>query len=156
MSSDRGATMVEAAIVVVLVLTVIFGLVELGRYVATTSTVTNASREAARYASGTGEGVNPPTKRFADCAGMRTSAQQFGVIAQPSDSEITLKYIEADGTLIEICVGAAISDPGLVSTGDRIEATVSIPYSPVAPLVNIFIPSGNISATTIRTFNLGP
>ena len=155
-NSDRGATMVEAAIVVVLILTMIFGLVELGRYVATTSTVTNASREAARYASGTGEGVNPPTKRFADCAGMRTSAQQFGVIAQPSDSQITLRYLQADGTLIEICAGSTISDPGLVATGDRIEATVSIPYSPVTPLVNIFIPSGNISATTSRTFNLGP
>ena len=154
-ANERGATIVETAVAILILFTLIFGLVELGRYVAATSTVTNASREAARYASATGEGVNPPTKRFADCAGMRTSAQRLGVVTKPTDGQITLTYLEADGTLIEVCVGATISDPTLVSTGDRLEATVSVPYSPITPIVGIFIPSGNISATTTRTFNLG-
>ena len=154
-NNERGATIVEAAVTMLVIFTLIFGLVELGRYVVATSTATNASREAARYASATGEGFNPPTKRYADCAGMRDSAQQFGVITSPTDGQITLRYIEADGTLIEVCVGATISDPGLVSTGDRIEATVSIPYSPITPIVGMFIPSGNVTSTTTRTFNLG-
>jgi Flp pilus assembly protein TadG len=48
--SRRGAAVVEAALVLPIVITFLFGILEYGRYVMTLQMVTNAAREGANYA----------------------------------------------------------------------------------------------------------
>ena len=156
MRSDRGSTLVEAALVVPLILVLIFGLVEFGRYITITSTVTNASREASRYAAGTGPGSGSGP-RYADCDGMRDAAQQFGVLGKPTDGQIDLQYDDGTGTIIETCNGKSeLAAPSVIETGDRIISTVTIPYQPILPLIGIFLGPTNIEVQTIRTINKGP
>lgn len=154
MRHERGAALIEAALVVPLLLLLLFGLVEFGRYVGMTSTVTNASREATRYASGTGPGSGTDP-RYADCDGMRAAAQQFGVIGQPNNGQITLEYDEGPGTSVFLtCSGSSVA-PSSIESGDRIIATVSVPYQPLAPLVSQFLGPSTITVQTIRTINKG-
>ncbi len=146
--------MVETALVVPLLLLLMFGMFEFGRFIVMTSTVTNASREAARYATttGTGSGAEP---RYADCDGMRDAAQEFGVLGEPTDGQILLQYDEGPTTSVFlICAGTSI-DPSLIETGDRIISTITVPYQPIIPLIETFLGPTNITRTTTRTIHKG-
>lgn len=152
--SERGATLVEAAVVLPLLLLLVFGLVEFGRYIALTSTVTNASREAVRYAVATGPGGGG-VPQYADCDGIRDAARQFGVLAHPTDAQITLEYDHGPGTaMFETCAGTS-ADPDAFVDGDRIRATVTIPFQTVVPLIDGFLGPTDISIATTRTINKG-
>ena len=156
MTQERGATMMETAMVLPLLLLLLFGAAEFGRYVAVTSTVTNAAREAARYASSTGTGTGSGSgPRYADCDGIRDAAKQFGVLGQPSDGQIVLEYDEGPGTSgFLTCSGSSVN-PSDIETGDRIVVTVSVPFETVAPLIDVFIGPTTVSAHTSRTINKG-
>lgn len=151
---ERGVTLVEAALVIPMLLVLIFGLVEFGRYVTMTSTVTNASREAARYAAGTGAGTSP-TPRYADCDGMRDAARQFAVLGKPSDGQILLQYDAGPGTSVFLTCDMSSVDPDDIQSGDRIISTVTVPFQPVVPLISTFLGPTDISVQTIRTINKG-
>ena len=140
--------------VVPLLLLLLFGMVEFGRYIGMTSTVTNASREAARYAAGTGVG-GAGGPRYADCDGMRDAAQQFGVIGKPTDGQITLEYDEGPGTSVFLtCSGSSVT-PSDIETGDRIISTVTAPFQTIVPILDQFLAPTNITVQTIRTINKG-
>lgn len=151
---ERGATLVETAMVFPILLVLIFGLVEFGRYITLTSTVTNASREATRYAAGTGPGL-ASVPRYADCDGMRDGAQEFGVIGEPTDGQIVLEYDEGPGTAVFLTCSGASVDPAAIESGDRIISTVTVPYQTIVPLIGSFLGPTNVSARTIRTINKG-
>ena len=152
--NERGSTLIEAAVALPLLLVLIFGLVDFGRYIAQTSTVTNASREAARYAAGTGAGTSS-VARYADCDGMRSAAKQFGVVVEPADGQITLAYDHGPSTSVFLtCSGSAVAESSIV-TGDRIRATVAVPYAPVTPIIDSFLGPQTISVTTVRSINKG-
>ena len=153
-TADRGASLVETAVAIPLVLLLIFGMFELGRFVTITSTVTNASREAARYGTttGPGTGLGP---RYADCDGMRDAAQEFGVLGAPTDGQITLAYDEGPGTSIFLNCADSSVDPSLIDSGDRIISTVAIPFQTNVPLIRDFLGPTTISVQTIRTVNKG-
>ena len=153
-TADRGATLVEFAVAVPLLLLLIFGMFELGRFVTITSTVTNASREAARYGTATGSGTGSGP-RYADCDGMRDAAQEFGVLGAPTDEQVTLAYDEGPGTSVFLSCAASSVDPSLLDSGDRIISTVAIPFQTNIPLIRDFLGPTTISVQTIRTINKG-
>ena len=140
--------------VFVLLFMLVFGLFEFGRYIAITSTVTNASREAARYAVGTGPGLGGGP-RYADCDGMRDAAQNLGVIGRPTDAQINLDFDGGPSTAVFLTCSGSTVDPTLVSTGDRMVATISVPYTPVIPIISSFLGPTTIVAETVRTINKG-
>jgi len=151
--NDRGSTLVEAALVLPILLLLIFGMFEFGHFIITTSTVTNASREAARFATttGTGSGTGP---RYADCDGMRDAAQEFGVLGEPTDGQILLQYDEGPTTSVFLtCAGTSI-DPSLIENGDRIISTITVPFQPIIPLIETFL-GPTITRTTTRTITKG-
>lgn len=154
MGSERGATLIETALVIPVLFFLLFGMVEFGRYVTFTSTVTNASREAARYASATGIGSGTEP-RYADCDGMKDAAQQFGVIGGPNDGEILLEYDQGPGTAVFLTCSGSSVDPASIQTGDRILVTVSVPYQPIAPLIDKFMGPTTVTVETNRTINKG-
>ena len=137
-----------------ILLLVVLGLFEFGRFVVTQSTINNASREAARYATTTGVGTSSGP-RYADCDGMRDAAQEHAVFTEPGDGQITMEYDEGPGTAVFLNCSSGTVDPALIETGDRIIATVAIPYQPIIPLIGEFLESTTISAQTTRTINKG-
>lgn len=147
--SERGAALVEMALILPILLMVLLGIFEFGRYISETNTVVNASREAARYAIATGPG-NGGVPRYADCDGMRTSARQFGVLGGPQDGDITLEYEDDTGTVFLACSASSVT-PGDVENGDRIVVTVSRPFQVITPIVGIFLDGLVIESTTKRT-----
>lgn len=149
---DRGAALVESAIVLPIVLLILFGMFEFGRFIVTASLVTNASREAARYATATGPGTTAGP-RYADCDGMRDAAQEFSVFGVPTNGQVLLEYDEGPGTgVFQNCASGTI-DPSLIDAGDRIVATVSVPFATIVPLIDGLLNPTTISITTTRTIN---
>jgi hypothetical protein len=130
----RGQTMVEFALILPVLLLTMYGVMELGRllfiYVATTT----ASREAARYASGT-ELVNRNgifVERFRDCAGIRQAAQRVGVLA--GIDEILIQYDSGPGTTLSAnCTGDIWPDQR--SLNDRVVVSVRGNYNTIVPMV---------------------
>jgi hypothetical protein len=130
----RGQTMVEFALILPVLLLTMYGVMELGRllfiYVATTS----ASREAARYASGT-ELVNRNgvfVERFRDCAGIRQAAQRVGILA--GIDEILIQYDSGPGTTLSAnCTGDTWPDQR--SLNDRVVVSVRGNYNTIVPMV---------------------
>jgi len=152
MSRDKGAAIIEAAIAIPMVLLLTFGLVEFGRFVITGSTVANASREAARFATASGDGPSA-VPSYADCDGIRGAARQYGVVGRPSDAQITLEYDSGPGTAVfETCGGQTVA-PDLITDSDRIVVTVSVPFRTAVPLINEFIEPTTISSRTTRTIS---
>lgn len=151
---DRGASLLETAIIIPILFMFVFGLVEFGRYITLTSEVTNASREAARYAvtTGAGTGLEP---RYADCDGMRNAAKEFGVTSGITDGQIVLVYDEGPSTSIFLACSGSSVDSGSIQTGDRIVVTITVPFEPIAPLVETFFGPTDITVTTTRSINKG-
>ena len=153
-TADRGASLVEFAMAVPLLVLLTFGMFELGRFITITSTVTNASREAARYGTGTGPGTGSGP-RYADCDGMRDAAQEFGVLGAPTDGQVTLTYDEGPETFVFLTCTTGSVEPSLIDSGDRIISTVAIPFQTNIPLIRDFLGPTTISVQTIRTINKG-
>ena len=136
-----------------IILLLILGLVEFGRFIATTSTVTNASREAARYATTTGIGDNG-VERYADCRGMRDAGNELGVIGTPDT--ISLNFDHGPGTTVfATCDGVDSIDPSSIVAGDRVISTARAQFDSIIPLIGNFIGSTIIEETTIRSINKG-
>jgi Flp pilus assembly protein TadG len=122
-ATDRGAAMVEFAIMLPLLLLVIAGIVDLGRAFFTQVTLTNAAREGARYAVVKSDatvadvqartltaapGLNPAlTAAVTLCAGAGTDAK---VIASQAFTWIAL------GPAMNLVGGASALPPTLSST----------------------------------------
>ena len=151
---ERGATIVEAAVAVLVIFMLIFGMFEFGRFLIINATVTNASREAARYATTSGDGLGG-VPRYADCDGMRAAAKELGVLGTPTDGQITLEYDEGPGDPVFLtCAGSTVT-PGEIETGDRIVVTVAVPFNTAIPLFDQLLDNSMISVQTIRTISTG-
>jgi hypothetical protein len=94
--SDRGASLIETALVLPLLLLLVGGIVDFGFAFNNYITITNATREGARYAS----------KLPGDADGIRNAAKQeatnFGVIL--TDGEITISPEPPGGAGTKITV----------------------------------------------------
>jgi Flp pilus assembly protein TadG len=148
-SDDRGATLVEFALVIPLLLLILFGIAEVGRFVAVQEAVNTASREAARYGSVTGLSptATPPVPRYADCDGIREAARELAIIVNFNDADIAINYDDGTtGNTIETCPIGMQADPDNIGFGDRIEVTVTTNFSSGIPFIGPFL--GNITVTS--------
>ena len=126
--------MVEFAIVAPILFALLFGIFEFGRMVFVYSAVTNASREAVRYASAVGYDDYGEIK-YKHCAGIRERARRSAYFMNLQDADITIEYDKGPGTAVfHICTGTV--DPGyFISSGDRVLVTVTAEYRPYTKLV---------------------
>lgn len=118
-SSTSGQTLVEAALALPILIVLLIGLIEGGRYVFYSETLNHAAREGARYAIIHGENAidgNP---------------------AGPNDNDP-----DVEAATREAAVG--FNDPGLVVNsewlignnrrGDPVQVTIAYTYAPVVPV----------------------
>jgi hypothetical protein len=150
---SKAQAMVEFAIVLPLLLLMLYGILETGRYLFIYSSVVTASRQAARYGSATGPG-NGSVPRYQDCTGMRAAANAAGYIS--TFDTVTLQYDSGPGTsAITYCTGGAATDTSLTSSilsdnEHRITATVTEQFDSIVPNIVPFI-SRPVTATSSRT-----
>ena len=148
-----GQGIVEFALILPLLLLVVFGIIELGRLLVVYSSVGTASREAARYASASGESASG-VPYYMDCNGTQDAARRMGVLV--GTMTITISYDEGqnpDPNLDPVpissdCVLNPVSEDD-INLGDRVVVSVSANYQPLLPLVNL--PPFVISSKTART-----
>jgi|FLYL01.1.fsa_nt_gi Flp pilus assembly protein TadG len=157
---ERGATVTEFAFVAPVLFLLLFGVVELARLTGSFAGVWTAAREASRYATTVGDStVTPGVPRYLDCAGVRQAALAHTLIAQVTDSDITVRYYADDGTQVADC---ATSDPtfpdpsqAVVLNGYRVEVSVAGSFEAAVPILGPFLEAIDLSSTQSRSIFLG-
>ena len=151
----RGQAMVEFMLVLPVLLLLLYGIIEVGRLIFIFASVANASRQAARYGSASGEINN--VAFYQDCEGIREAAQQSAFIIVFDQINITYdRGVNADGTSIPIpgidpnprVDSCPITVP--VRNGDRIIVMVSAIYEPI--LTMLPLDPMEIVSTSARSF----
>jgi Flp pilus assembly protein TadG len=137
MRGSKAQAIVEFAIVLPILLVVLVGVLEVGRYMFLYSAATNASRNASRYASAVGRADNGLTK-FNYCEGIKQTALNSAYLVDRSTIGVSIQYDDGQGNSIGVCDlwDSSQVDPDVaVGSGDRVEVTVTIQYSPMVSLV---------------------
>ncbi|HEX2980812.1 MAG TPA: TadE family protein [Anaerolineaceae bacterium] len=145
--SNKAQGIVEFALILPLLLFLIMGVIEFGRFLFVVSAVSSASREAARYGSATGEGSLSVT-RYKDYAGIVDAARRVGSIAGIGNSQVTIKYDHGPGTSTFATCTSTACNPS-IHLGDRIIVEINRSYETIVPLVKF--PAVPIRSSTART-----
>ena len=156
-SKDLGQTMVEFAMVLPVVLSLVFGVIEFGFLLWSYSSVNSAAREAARYGIAIGGGT-VSGQRYYDCAGIKNSAMKAGAFAGMEAGDVSIHYdngpTNAPGYTIKYntCEElAALAGSDSIVFGDRIVVSVTHDYQPIASLIGFSIQPFNMVSTSNRT-----
>ncbi len=152
----RGQAVVEFALVLPILLILLYGIIEVARLIFIYTSVTNASRQAARYGATAGEGNGAP--RYLDCQGIRDVADQSALIVNFDEVNITYDHgTDATGNQVPITGVDPSPDTNAcpltdynIRNGDRIIVEVSASYRPVVPIIPI--DPIEIVSSSARTF----
>lgn len=140
---SKAQAIVEFAIVLPILLMVLIGILEVGRLIFIYSSVTNASRNASRYASAVGYEDTGMYHKFAYCDGIRAIAEQSAFLMSPADLTITISYDGGPGTSYAskgYCDATGGDDTDIVAnikTGDRVTVEVNANYETMVSLIPI-------------------
>jgi TadE-like protein len=147
----RAQAIVEFAIVLPILMMILVGILEFGRMVLIYSAVTNASRNAVRYASVVGLEDTGTFHKYLYCDGIRQTAASSAFLLRPADITITISYDSGPGTS---SLGPCDAPPGSednisVPSGGRVKVTVAATYRPMVRLIPI--PNKTFTASSYRT-----
>jgi Flp pilus assembly protein TadG len=131
---ESGAAMVEFSIVALLFLTVLFGLIEIGRVFFTYTTIVTAARAAARYAVVNGA----------------TSSSPSGPANDPPNVVTVVTNLTTIGGLVtaNIQTPMVTYPDGTNTIGSRVKVTVAYPYT---SLVSVMPLNVTLTSTTEAT-----
>lgn len=124
--------MMEFALVLPVLLTLLYGVLETGRLLFIYASTVTAARQAVRYGSATGPSPNG-MPYYNDCEGIEASAQKVGFIN--GFDEVNISYdrgLDGSGnprSPINTCGGLAPNN------GDRIVVEVTTHWEPIVPIV---------------------
>ncbi len=151
----RGQAIVEFAIALPILLALLIGILEVGRLIFIYSAVTNASRNASRYASAVGLNDSGYYK-YMHCEGIREIARKSTYLVPGASLSIDISYDGGPGTASKVtdgCDSLSGNDEDVknagVTTGDRVTVTVATEYQPLTRLIPIS--PRTVSSTSSRT-----
>jgi len=149
--AGQAQAIVEFAIVLPILLVVLIGIFEVGRYVFIYSAVTNASRNASRYASAVGYEETGTYLKYIYCDGIKNAAIESAYMINVDPSDVTISYDGGPGTSsLGQCTASGSDDTSIdVGTGDRVTVVVTADYKPMLNLIPIT--SRTITSTSSRT-----
>ena len=133
----RGQAMVEFALALPILLTLLYGLMETGRLLFIYASTVTAARQAVRYGSATGIGPNG-VQYYQDCDGIVAAANNVGFINTFED--ITISYDGGldsnNGNIVPLSpANPACGSFTEVQNGDRILVSVSSQWIPIVSIV---------------------
>jgi Flp pilus assembly protein TadG len=148
----RAQAMVEFAITLPVLLMLLLGIIEVGRLVFMYAMVTNASRDAVRYASAIGRAENGLTK-YNYCEGIKDVAWKSAFLIPDGDLTIDIDYDHGStASYFDECNvwDSTQVDGGVsVDSGDRVTVTITADYKPIVTLIPI--PPRTFTSTSSRT-----
>jgi len=163
---NKAQAMVEFAIVLPILLLLLYGLLEAGRLLFIYSTIVTASRQAVRYGSATGQGLdytseggpdNSDIPRYQDCYGIRRAAQRTDFLNAFNDDDIVIQYDNGPGTAATSFCDGSTNDFEPAGNSQRLVVSVKGDYLPIIPRIVGFLErsdtssSGPIRAQSART-----
>jgi Flp pilus assembly protein TadG len=151
--NTRAQAMVEFMLVMPVLIILLYGIIEFSRLIFIFASVSNASRQAARYGAGAGE-VNDGTTFYQDCEGIREVANESAILTEFEDINITYdRGLTEDGEQVPIVdidpnpdSDTCPIEDNLIQNGDRIIVQVTANYEPIIqilPLEPLTIVSAN-------------
>ncbi|GMU39271.1 MAG: hypothetical protein AMXMBFR23_01370 [Chloroflexota bacterium] len=129
LTDDGGQAVVELALVLLVLMTLVFGALEIGRMVNAWAIVTQASREGARVGAA----------RCTLDAGCAASVQAS---------------IENSLAGLEVAEARWVMDGGPYAAGSPFTVSVEFDVAPVTPLIGAFVPGGVLTVTGETTMRL--
>jgi Flp pilus assembly protein TadG len=123
---ERGAVALELSLVLLLMLTLIFGIIEVGRLMFAYTTLAGAARAGTRYA--TVHGANSSSPSYNGNSGS-VSTQVTDLATSAGLTGVTVAVAYPNNT------GGAGSDPNGNLTGDVMTVTASYSFSPIVSLI---------------------
>lgn len=155
---NKAQAMVEFALVLPILLLLLYGLLEAGRLLFIYSTIVTATRQAVRYGSTTGQGLdytsqggpnNSGVPRYQDCYGIRLAAQRVDFLNAFNDDDIVIQWDNGpSGTppADDFCGGNPVaslppSDGGFRPNNNNSRLLVKIDgdYLPIVPRIVGFL-----------------
>jgi hypothetical protein len=133
-ASDHGATTVELAIVLPVLLLLLIGIIDVGLSLNAYVTVTNASREAANYA------IVHPT-----AAPSAIASAALARSAPLVPARITVRATYYDGATFQPWPAAGLPESSPTPRGIPIRVEVSYPWSASTMLVGAFFNGGSLT-----------
>lgn len=164
---EKGATLVEFAVVAPLLFLLLFGVIEFARVVSAYTTVWTGAREGARYATTSAESdFNSSVPRFRDCDGIFDAIQAKAVTTSITASDVNILWINPSGATIADCDGLnpTYPDPATKSSGvwavdipkgTIISVQVQGSFNAVVPIVGNFIDGLSLDSTQTRSIYEG-
>lgn len=145
-----GQGLVEFALILPVMLLLILGVIEGGRMMAIFSSVSNASRQAARYGSVTGfTNGGSGTQFYKDCDGIVATAQRSSPLQPLGVSNISIYYDDGDGTVLGTCDPATDTVTATIPNGSRIVVKIVTTYTVLVPLLPL--PAMPLTFTSARS-----
>lgn len=165
-SGERGASLVEFAIVAPLLFLLLFGVIEFARVVSAYTTVWTGAREGARYATTSGgSDISSGIPRNRDCAGILDAVQAKAVVSSIAGADVTIEWVNPSGTLIADCNPAtAAPNPNQKSGGNwvvdipnasRIVVEVEGTFNAVVPILSGVLNGITLDSTQSRSIYEG-
>ncbi len=144
---ERGQSLMELALIILLLILLVVGIVDLGRFLYYYVTIRDAAQEGVVYGS---------------IAMLNNTIECDRIVAR---SKTVMSSIGADNATVEVKVGADGPETNLVDchladqdangdgraeycSGNQIKVTVSKPFSLIVPLLGEFIGGDNLTLTT--------
>lgn len=164
---ERGAALVEFAVVAPLLFLLLFGVIEFARVVSAYTTVWTGAREGARYATTSAESdINGGVPRFRDCDGIYDAIQAKAVTSSIDSSDTTIQWINESGTIIADCDGADATYPDpaqktgplwsvILDNGTIIRVEVRGTFDAIVPMVGSFVDGLTLDSTQTRSIYEG-
>ena len=171
-SRSQAQAMLEFALALPVLLTLIYGLLETGRLLFIYASTVTAARQAVRYGSATGDNSGG-IPFYQDCDGIRGAVHNVGFINRFEDSDILITYdrglsdVDTNGdSLVDYNDVVPITSPDPdcdggfggfeIRNGDRIRVQVSADWIPIVPIVPLepFTITSHSSRTILQNVSI--
>lgn len=142
-SRATGQGLVEFALVIPVLVFLIMGIIDFGRFIAMYNEASNATREALRY------GLVNPT----DCAGVVAVAKQSMLLIDSKTVAVTVQLDDGMAGDDHVVVTCPIADPSsvIIQPGWRMRVGLKTTVSPLTPIVNNLVSSIPLAYVGART-----
>lgn len=142
-----GQSLVEFMIALPVLMLLIIGLFELGRYVFYYSSITMAVREGVRFGSSSNE--------YKNCSGIEAAVLNIGSITGMGSGDISIHYEEvSSGTVLyATCTDLAGASNDGIGFGDRIVVQALVNVQPLVILTNL--PAVTLISTAEKSISTG-
>jgi hypothetical protein len=145
---SRGQAMVEFALVAPIFFIVLFGIIDMARYVYTLNTLQQVARESARVGSVPIRPVECTTSSRVACVKTVAIGRAVAVGLTSSDITVTCEHVEADGTRTNVT-----DIDGECAATDMLVVNIQTNFTLVTPLIAQFINGVGLTGEARMTVN---